>query len=160
MLKVAVTDFAALIVTVQEVPAALSQPDQPAKIELAEGAAVSVIDVPLLKDAEQVAPQLIPAGLLVTVPVPDPFLATVRVKLFSVNVAVTDLAASMVTTQGPVPVQAPDHPVKSVSSAGAVVRVTVVAALKNAEQLLPQSMPAGEEVMVPVPLPSLLTVRE
>jgi hypothetical protein len=50
--------------------------------------------------------------------------------------------------------------VKSASSAGAVVRVTVVAALKNAEQLLPQSMPAGEEVMVPVPLPSLLTVRE
>jgi hypothetical protein len=99
MLKVAVTDFAALIVTVQEVPAALSQPDQPAKIELAAGAAVSVTDVPLLKEAEQVAPQLIPAGLLVTVPVPDPFLATVRVKLFNVNVAVTDLAASMVTTQ-------------------------------------------------------------
>ena len=90
MLKVAVTDFAALIVTVQEVPAALSQPDQPAKIELAAGAAVSVIDVPLLKDAEQVAPQLMPEGDEVTVPVPAPVLLTVREKVWRLKVAVAD----------------------------------------------------------------------
>jgi len=34
--------------------------------------------VPLLKVAAQVGPQLIPAGVLVTVPVPEPFSATVN----------------------------------------------------------------------------------
>jgi hypothetical protein len=43
-------------------------PLQPAKIEPAAAVAVSVTIVPLLKLAEQVLPQLIPAGELVTVP--------------------------------------------------------------------------------------------
>jgi hypothetical protein len=58
-----------------------------------------------------VAPQVIPAGLLVTVPVPVPLFATVRVKFWSVKVAVTLLAASMVTAHAPVPEHAPLQPV-------------------------------------------------
>ncbi len=54
-------------------------PDQPAKAEPVAGAAVSVTTVPLEKDCEQVDPQLIPAGELVTVPVPAPPLVTVSV---------------------------------------------------------------------------------
>ncbi len=52
-------------------------PDQPAKTEPEAGVAVSVTAVPLLRVVEQALPQLIPAGLLVTVPLPVPALATV-----------------------------------------------------------------------------------
>jgi len=51
------------------------------KVEPAAGAAVRVTVVPLVKLAEQVAPQLMPAGALVTVPVPVPALETVSVKV-------------------------------------------------------------------------------
>jgi hypothetical protein len=49
-------------------------PDQPANVELLFGAAVSVTMVPLLKLALHVAPQSMPAGLLVTFPAPAPAL--------------------------------------------------------------------------------------
>ena len=79
-MKVAVTVVAALRVTVQ-VPVPLQPPPlQPVKVEPAAGAAVSVTAVPLEKLAEQVAPQVIPAGALVTVPLPVPAGVTVRVK--------------------------------------------------------------------------------
>jgi hypothetical protein len=52
-------------------------PDQPANVEAALGAAVSVTMVPLVKFALHVAPQLIPAGLLVIVPAPVPVVWTV-----------------------------------------------------------------------------------
>jgi hypothetical protein len=47
--------------------------------EPALGVAVRVTTVPLRKSAAHVAPQLIPAGLLVTVPVPAPARVTVSV---------------------------------------------------------------------------------
>jgi len=73
---------------------------------------------------------LIPAGLLVTVPVPAPALVTVRVKgpppPERLKVAVTVFAAFIVTTQEPVPVQAPDQPAKVEPAAEVAVRVTTV----------------------------------
>ena len=48
-------------------------------VEPAAGLAVSVTTVPSLNDLEQVGRQSIPAGLLVTVPLPLPALTTVRV---------------------------------------------------------------------------------
>ena len=76
-MKVAVTFCAAVIVTVQ-VPVPLHPPPlQPVKVEPPEGVAVSVTLVPLVKLALHVLPQLIPAGLLVTVPLPVPFSVTV-----------------------------------------------------------------------------------
>ena len=71
-----------------QVPVALVQaPLQPANAEFMEGIAVSVTMVPPAKFAMQVVGQLIPAGMLVTVPLPVPVSATVRGKL--VKVAVT-----------------------------------------------------------------------
>ena len=52
-------------------------PDQPLKSEFAFGFAVSVTDVPLAKFALHAEPQLIPEGLLVTVPPPVPAFWTV-----------------------------------------------------------------------------------
>ena len=56
-------------------------PLQPPKVDPAAGVAVSVTAVPLVKLAAQVAPQVMPAGELVTVPLPVPAWVTVRVKV-------------------------------------------------------------------------------
>jgi hypothetical protein len=157
-LKVAVTDLAASMVTAH-VPVPVQAPLQPAKLELAEGVAVNVTEAPALKDAEQVVPQSIPMGEEVTVPVPVPALETERLNVCKLNVAVTDLAASIETEQVPVPVQAPDHPVKVALAAGAAVNVTAVPMLKVNEQVAPQLIPAGEEVTVPIPFPVFETER-
>ena len=77
--KPAVTDRAAFMLTVQLLPDVLSHPVQPVKIVRNDGVAVSVTLVPLMKDAEQLLPQLIPAGLEVTVPLPRPDFSTVSV---------------------------------------------------------------------------------
>ena len=76
-MNVAPTEVAAFMVTLQvDVP--LQAPVQPAKVEFGAGAAVSVTAVPGAKPAAQVVPQLMPAGLLVTVPVPVPEEVTVN----------------------------------------------------------------------------------
>jgi hypothetical protein len=75
---------------------------------------LSVTCVPGAKLAEQeleVAEQFIPAGLLVTVPVPVPDSATVRLTP-ALNVALTVSAADMVTVQVLVPEQLPPQPPK------------------------------------------------
>ena len=59
------------------VPVPVHAPVQPAKTEFVPGLAVSVTGVPTGKLALQVDPQLIPAGVLVTVPVPLPESVTV-----------------------------------------------------------------------------------
>jgi hypothetical protein len=74
--NVAVTEESPVKVTLQ-VPVPVQAPDHPANVEPAVGAAVSVTMVPLVKFALHVAPQLIPAGLLVIVPAPVPALWTV-----------------------------------------------------------------------------------
>src|SRR5437773_10954354 len=103
-------------------------PLQPPKVEPAAGAAVSVTAVPLVKLAEQVAPQVIPAGELVTVPLPMPTLLTVSAKLGRLKVAVTVVAAETVTTQVPVPEHRPPiQPTMVEPTAGAAASVTAVA---------------------------------
>ena len=69
----------ALMLTVQ-LPVPLHAPLQPVKMLPVVGVAVRVTFVPLANDALQVEPQLMPAGVLLTVPVPAPVLATVRTK--------------------------------------------------------------------------------
>ncbi|GIX32855.1 MAG: hypothetical protein KatS3mg125_0811 [Lysobacterales bacterium] len=77
MLNVAVTVWLVLIVTEQEPVPEHPPPLHPAKVEPESGVAVNVTVEPWLKLAEQVEPQLIPEGLLVTVPLPVPALFTV-----------------------------------------------------------------------------------
>ena len=65
------------------------------------------------------------------------------------NVAVTALSGSIATVHVPVPLHAPDQPVNTIQVPGVAVKVTVPQ--NEAEQVAPQSMPAGELVTVPVP---------
>jgi len=75
-LNVAVAVAAALRARVHvDVP--LQAPDQPANFEPDLAVAVSLTDVPLANLSLHVDPQLMPDGLLVTVPAPVPALLTV-----------------------------------------------------------------------------------
>jgi len=159
MANVAVTVVAALTVTVQVPVPAQPPPLQPLKMEPAAGAAVSVTELPVANAAEQVAPQETPAGALVTVPLPAPALLTVSVKDCKAKVAVTEVAALIVTVQVPLPVQPPPlQPLKVEPAAGAAVKVTKVPLVNEAAQVVPQEMPAGLLVTVPLPVPALETV--
>ena len=125
--KVAVTDAAPVMLTAQVLVPEQPPPLQPAKVEPADGAAVSVTVLPWPNDAEQVAPQLMPAGDDVTVPAPVPVLVTASVYVLSAKVAVTEVAAVTVTAQVPVPEQPPpDQPLNVEPAIGVAVSVTPV----------------------------------
>lgn len=72
------------------------------------------------------------------------------------NVAVTVWSPFMSTTQEPVPAQAPPHP-SNVEPVGVAVSRTEVPLANTALQSLPQSIPAG--ALVTLPLPVLETER-
>jgi hypothetical protein len=83
---------------------------------------------PLVTFALHVAPQsMVPAGLLATVPDPEPVFATVSAKVGGGSkVAVTVRACVIETTQLAVPVQAPLQPAKTEPFAGVATSVTEV----------------------------------
>jgi hypothetical protein len=158
--KFAVTAVAAPIVNVHVPVPSQGPAPQPVNVDPVAGAAVNVTIVPLAKLAAHAVPQLIPAGALVTVPVPVPAFVTVTAKVFAaVNVAVTAAAAVTVTTQAPVPVHAPLHPANVDPVAGAAVNVTIVPLAKLAAHAVPQLIPVGALVTVPVPVPASATVN-
>jgi len=107
-------------------------------------------------------PQLIPRGLLVTVPPAEPPIATVRVKLEAVlssKTAVTDVSEVRAIVQGPAPLHPPPlQPVKADVSLGAAVSVTSVPLVKLPVQVVLQAIPVGLLVTVPLPLPELVTL--
>lgn len=79
---------------------------------------------------------------------------------FVVNVAVTDRAWSTVMVQVvAVPLQAPLQPTKDEVESGAAVRVTLVPERYCAEQVAPQSMPVGDDVTEPDPVPAFARVN-
>lgn len=94
-----------------------------------------------------------PAGLLVTTPLPDAGLLTERALGFNVKLAITVFGPSIVTVQDPVPVQAPSHPIKVESPSAAAVRVTMLSVAKGAEQVVPQLIPGEALITLPWPFP-------
>jgi hypothetical protein len=117
-----------------------------------------VTGVPLAKLVLHVVPQLMPEGLLVTVP--GPVLCTVSwtVGGATLNVAVTEVLAVRVTAHVPVPLQAPDQPANVEPVLGVAVSVTGVPLAKLALHVCPQLMPEGVLVIVPAPAPPLCTM--
>jgi hypothetical protein len=147
----------AVAAIVHWVVATESQPLHPANDEPAVAVAVSVTEVGSTKDAAHVAPQSMPAGAEKTEPAPVPVFAAVMANVIGAKVAVTDFATSSVTTQAPVPVHAPLQPVKTRPVDGVAVKVTGVPVMKFAPHVAPQSMPAGLEVTLPLPVPAFAT---
>jgi hypothetical protein len=103
------------------------------------------------KLAEQTVGQLIPAGELVTVPVPAPAMVTVKATFATVllKLAVTSAAAVSVTVHDVDPEQLPPHPVKEYPEAGASARATCAPGAKFAEHVPGQLMPTGLLITVP-----------
>ena len=94
-LKVAVTDSAADIVTLQ-LPVPEQAPLQPAKVDPAAAVSVSITSVPLVKFALQVLGHAMPAGLLLTEPDPVPPIVTFSAKVVPVvTVTVTMLEVEL-----------------------------------------------------------------
>jgi hypothetical protein len=121
--NVAVTICAAFIVTMHA-PVPAHAPDQPVKAEPAVAACVSVTTVPGGNVAVQVAPQAMPAGAEVTVPLPLPARVTTRLRS-SANAAWTDRSSVTVSVHAAVPAQPPPvQPTKVEPTAGAAVNVT------------------------------------
>ena len=161
-LKVAVQLLLApKVIVTAGVVAAQPEPAQAAKTEPVAGAAVKVTAVPLLKVPEQLVVQLMPAGELVMAPLPVPALATARVKVCRLKVAVQlRLAPKVTVTAGVVAAQpVPAQAAKTEPNAGAAVNVTAVPLLKVPEQVVEQLIPAGELVMAPLPVPALITAK-
>jgi hypothetical protein len=75
------------------------------------------------------------------------------------NVAVTDLAASIDTTQAPLPLQLPDHPVNVHPGAGEADSPTTAPLANSAEQVAPHAMPPGADVTSPDPTFVTLSVQ-
>ena len=195
-MNVAVTSLAASIVTTQSSVPEQPSPRHPVNVEPLFAVPVNVTTVPSAYGAVHDAPQSIPAGALVTEPLPVPSFTTTSVKwsglsvldvtlgsvniilgrkyppvciigkkilctaASAVNVAVTFLAASMVTTQSSVPEQpSPLQPVNVEPLSAVPDNVTSVPSAYGAEHDAPQSMPAGVLVTEPLPVPSFTTVR-
>ena len=138
LVKFAVTLVAPEIVKVHtEVPSQGPAPVQPEKVEPAAAVAVSAITWPLAKFAVQVGWHAIPAGLLITVPLPVPISVMVKAAFADLlNVAVTACAAVMVTEHPAVPLQpAPLQPAKVEPAAAVAVSATTCPLAKFAVQV-------------------------
>src|SRR6266536_2158644 len=86
-LKVALTVLAASIVRLHEAAFPVQPPLQPVNVEPAAAISETVTTVPGLYSSAQSDPQLMPSGLLLTVPLPEPSLLTAREAFAGVLVA-------------------------------------------------------------------------
>jgi hypothetical protein len=142
----------AVTVNVHDPVPVQTAPLQPANEDPDPGVAVRVMDVPVFTAAEQVPPQLMPAGELEMTPEPVPLVATETVACgggAAAKLAFTDLSESRLTLQPPVPEQAPLQPVKDIPFAGETTSATIVPLMKLVLQVAPQLIPAGLLEMVP-----------
>jgi hypothetical protein len=83
---------AVVIVNVQVPVPSQGPAPHPVKVDPSEAVAVNTTVVPLAKLNEHVAPQLIPAGLLVTVPAPFPVSVIVSITLPLASIVVGSVA--------------------------------------------------------------------
>lgn len=119
------------------------------------GAALSVTVVPTVKVPVQEAAQLLmPPGELVTVPLPVPAVVTVSVAVLGGGLKPADTVCGpfITTTHGPVPLHPAVQPANVEPPVALALRVTELPAGKFALHVLPQLIPAGLLVIVPLPV--------
>jgi hypothetical protein len=99
-----------------------------------------------------------PAGELVTVPLPVPALVSVSVYVTGATLKVAVQLTLLFTVKLPLEqAESPDQPAKTEPLPATADSVTAVPPAMVVEQVLPQLMPAGELVTVPLPVPARLT---
>jgi hypothetical protein len=153
--KVAVTVGLPTMATVHDEPVPLQPaPLNPLKVDPLTVVALSVTVVPVAKSAAHVPGQAIPLGLLVTLPGPVPARITVSRSVATATLKRAVTVAVVVTEQGPVPEHPPLQPANTEPGAAAAFKETVVPSSNCPEHVPPQSMPTGEDVTVPSPVPS------
>ena len=128
----------------------LHAPLKPEKLDPEVGVAVRVTEVPLLKLALQAVGQLIPAGLLVTVPEPETVTVNCAESALA-NVAETDWLLESASWHD-FPLHAPLYPENLKPEPAVALRVMEVPDGKLAVQVVGQLIPAGLLVMDPVPV--------
>lgn len=101
---------------------------------------------------------MMPGGLLRTVPLRVPVLVTVKTNP-ALKVAPTDLLAVIATEHLPTPRQAPVQPTNAAPVAGVAVSCTTDPSVKLAVHAVPQSIPVGLLVTVPLLVPAFVIVK-
>ena len=130
-------------------------PLKPEKLYPEAADADNVSPVPSLKLPVQVPGQSIPAGLLITVPLPDTVTVTCAAGI-ALKVADTELSLDK-TRLHDEPLQAPPKLLNLYPETGEAFRDTAVPERNEALQVAGQLIPAG--ALVNVPLPVTVTVR-
>ena len=154
-MKVALQLFDPLMVTVLSRQS--GSPDHPENAEPALGVGISFTTVFWPNSAEQAMPQSMFAGLVVTFPEPFP----ARVILSPKEIGLKDalqLRLPVIVTIPSEQSASPLQPVNCEPEAAMACRVTELPDVKFAEHLLPQSMPAGLEMTLPLPVPAAVIV--
>ena len=142
----------------EQAPVPLQAPPQPLNCHLVVGVGVRLTVLPLVYDFVQFVGQAIPAGALVTVPVPvieteSEKVVGLGVELDAlVNCALTVRFVIRATEQVPVPLHAPPQLVNCHPVTGAGVSLTVLPLVYDLVQSAGQAMPEGLLVTVPLPL--------
>lgn len=155
--NLAVTDFLASTVTTQAFRP-LHAPDHFTNRQPLFGFLAKVTTVPSSKLPLQSDPHLIPAGLLVMVPLP--LLVTDSLKDGGEKVVVTVVGASIsIVHSEPEPTHASPQPPTTEPASATAVRVTVLPERNVSEQATPQSSPVGSLLTTPLPLPDFSTVN-
>jgi hypothetical protein len=161
--KKAVTALSLFILRVQVVLVPTHDPLHPVKFEPGSGEADRVTTVSAGYHSLQFKAQFIPGGSRVTVPLPGPVVVTVNV---GPKKAVTWRSASMVTVQvpGPAirehpPIHGAPQPAKIESGSGVADNTTTVLWGYDSPHSPLQSIPERSEVIVPLPGPTIVTVR-
>jgi hypothetical protein len=150
----ALTEVALDSVTLQVASVPVQPEVQPVKRCFAAAWAVSLTWVPIGSDSLQSPGQLMPDGADSTLPLPSTLtLMAAMPDGVGVKLAVTLCALLIVTLQLPLPVQpAPLQPLKVKPLFGVAVSVTLLPCAKLLLQVVPQLMPAGDELTLPEPL--------
>ena len=157
--KAALTVLSAFSVTTHVSVPPQPLPFHPPKLNGLVGVAMSVTWVPMAKLALQLDGQLMPLGLLLTVPVPVPEVVTVRTgEEPALKVAATEVSPLIVTWQLPAPLHPPPlQPVNVDPEAGFAVSTTCTPLANFALQVPGQLIPLGLLVTVPDPLGVIVT---
>src|SRR5207247_1863725 len=102
-----------------------------------------------------------PGGLLVTVPEPAPNFTTLSVATRDPEPDPAKLAVQVISmsslTLPSAQSGSPLQPVKTEPGAGIAVKLTTASNGNGAEQVAPQSSPAGSLVTVPLPVPAFVS---